>query len=464
MAQRVIPIASVPLAGGAATASAPPLREQRLPRYTSYPPATEFKALDGAIHSGWLAGLPSAEPVSLYLHIPFCKQLCLFCGCFTKITSHYEAVQEYLELLMREIEQVGDRIGRRLKVEHIHFGGGSPTILEPADFTRLMDVLYDRFTIEPWAEIAIEIDPRTLSREKCESYAYNGVNRVSLGVQDFSPQVQNAVNREQPYELVANAVAQLREAGIDSINLDLMYGLPYQTVESVAATAKLALTLDPQRLAVFGYAHVPWMRKHQRVLDEMPLPGPDERVRMFEAMREVLVGEGYTAIGIDHYARKGDELSKALKAGTLKRNFQGYTTDTAETLLAFGLSAISALPGGYAQNTSSIHDYRKMMAAGIPAVARGLPVSNEDKMRRDIICELMCYYRVDLRQAADKHHREESFIAEKTFLKDFQARQLVAVDGDTITITAQGRPYVRAVCAIFDQYLELSQHRFSLAV
>lgn len=464
MVKRVIPIISVPVTGSRTASSPPPLQEQRLPRYTSYPPATEFKTLGDDIHSKWLAELPSTEPVSLYLHIPFCKQLCLFCGCFTKITHHYAAIQEYLELLVREIEQVSQRIGGKLKVEHIHFGGGSPTILEPEDFTRLMDVLYERFTIQPWAEIAIEIDPRTLSREKIASYAYNGINRVSLGVQDFSPQVQTAVNREQPYELVANVVAQLRQAGIDRINLDLMYGLPHQTVESVVKTAQLAMTLNPQRLAVFGYAHVPWMRKHQRVLDEMPLPGPEERIRMSEAMHGVLCSHGYTAIGIDHYARKNDELSKALKSETLRRNFQGYTTDPSETLLAFGLSAISALPGGYAQNTSSIHDYRRMLAAGSPTVARGLPVSSEDRMRREIICQLMCYYKVDLQQTAHRHGREESFFAEKTFLREFQARGLIELDGAVVITTAKGQPYIRAVCAIFDQYLKLSQHRFSLAV
>ncbi|HEY3486798.1 MAG TPA: oxygen-independent coproporphyrinogen III oxidase [Gammaproteobacteria bacterium] len=464
MVKRVIPLVSVPVTGGGTASSALPLREQRLPRYTSYPPATEFKTLGENIHAKWLAELSLTEPVSLYLHIPFCKQLCLFCGCFTKITHHYAAIQEYLELLVREIEQVSQRIGGKLKVEHIHFGGGSPTVLEPEDFTRLMDVLYERFTIQPWAEIAIEIDPRTLNQEKCASYAYNGINRVSLGVQDFSPQVQTAVNREQPYELVAKVVAQLRQVGINRINLDLMYGLPYQTVESVVETAELAITLNPQRLAVFGYAHVPWMRKHQRVLDEMPLPGPEERIRMFEAMRAVFFKHGYTAIGIDHYARKNDELSKALQTGTLKRNFQGYTTDTAETLIAFGLSAISALPAGYAQNTSSIHDYRKMLDAGIPTVARGLTISSADRMRREIICQLMCYYKVNLQQIAHRHGQEESFFAEKTLLREFQAKGLVELNGEVLTATVKGRPYIRAVCAIFDQYLQLSQQRFSLAV
>lgn len=463
MTQRIIPITSVPPVDAAAHNSSP-LREQRLPRYTSYPPATEFREFGGDIHTRWLGGLASGDAVSLYVHIPYCKQLCLFCGCFTKITSHYTAVQEYLELLLREIAQAGVRIGRRLPVAHIHFGGGSPTILEPADFDRLMEALNGAFDIQPGAEIAVEIDPRTVDREKCAAYFRNGVNRVSLGVQDFSPAVQQAVNRIQPYELVAGAVAQLRHAGIERINLDLIYGLPYQTVDSVTETARLALTLEPQRLAVFGYAHVPWMRKHQRVLDDMPLPGSEERSRMSEAIRLLFTWNGFKAIGLDHYARDNDELSRALMAGTLRRNFQGYTTDTAETLLGFGLSAISSLPGGYAQNTSSIHEYRKRLAADEPVVARGLPVTEEDRMRREIIGELMCYYHVNLRRIADRYCPGERFDAEKDLLKEMQAQQLVVIEEDDLSVTSKGRLHVRAVCAVFDQYLKASDRRFSLAV
>lgn len=464
MAQQTsIPIVSVPSAGGAAESS-PPLREQRLPRYTSYPPATEFAAFDNGVYQRWLAELPAEDPVSLYLHIPYCRQLCWFCGCYTHITHHYSPVQEYLEVLLREIELVSGRIGKKLKVEHIHFGGGSPTILEPDDFARLMDTLYREFDIEACAQIAIEIDPRTMNPEKCIAYAYNGVNRASLGVQDFSEQVQQAVNRIQPYEMVADVVAQLRRAGIDQINLDLMYGLPYQTPASLGHTAELAMTLAPQRLAVFGYAHVPWMRKHQRVLDSLPLANPDERIRMSESLREIFIGNGYTAIGIDHYARKSDSMSKALKSKTLRRNFQGYTTDTADTVLGFGLSAIGSLPGGYAQNTSSSQEYRSAVNNGILPVTQGRAISAEDKMRREIISELMCYYRVDLWQIAQKHRSPNDFIKERAALLALRAEEVVKIDGNVIAVTEKGRLYVRAVCAVFDQYLQTAQRRFSLSV
>lgn len=457
------PIASVPLAGGAAGTS-PPLQEQRLPRYTSYPPATEFAPLDAEVYPTWLEALPPGDPVSLYLHIPYCRQLCWFCGCYTHITHHYSPVQDYLETLLREIALVRSCIGHQLKVEHIHFGGGSPTILEPGDFTRLMDVLYREFDIQPCAEIAIEIDPRTMNPEKCAAYADNGVNRASLGVQDFSEQVQQAVNRIQPYEMVADVVAHLRKAGIDGINLDLMYGLPYQTLESLAATVELAMSLTPQRLAVFGYAHVPWMRKHQRVLDDMPLAGPDERMRMSESLREIITAGGYTAIGIDHYARKNDNMSKALRAKTLRRNFQGYTTDTADTVIGFGLSAIGSLPQGYAQNTSSSQEYRNAINNNVPPVTQGRLVSDEDRMRREIISELMCYYRVDLRRIADKHRNQSGFIKERSSLLDLQAKEVVDIDGDIVTVTEKGRLFVRAVCAVFDQYLQPAQRRYSLSV
>jgi oxygen-independent coproporphyrinogen-3 oxidase len=283
-------------------------------------------------------------------------------------------------------------------------------------------------------------------------------------VQDFSEKVQLAVNRVQPYELVADMILQLRHAGIDNINLDLMYGLPYQTVESLTRTAELAMTLAPQRLAVFGYAHVPWMRKHQRVLDNLPLAGPEERIRMSETLRGIFLGNGYTAIGIDHYARKSDGLSKALKTKTLRRNFQGYTTDTAETVLGFGLSAISSLPGGYAQNTTSSQEYRNAVNNDIPPVTQGRPVSAEDRMRSEIISELMCYYRVDLHKIAEKHRSSNDFAKEHASLRTLQANGIVEVDGGIITVAEKGRLFVRNVCAVFDQYLQSAQRRYSLSV
>lgn len=463
--RRKNPIGVPAFAGGAAACSSPHLPgEQRLPRYTGYPAESEFGTLDDDVYSGWLAGLTAGQPVSLYLHIPYCRQLCLFCGSFVKIIRDYAKVREYAGLLSSEIAQTAALIGRRLPAARVYFGGGSPTILEPADFARLMDTLREHFDIQPAAEIAIEIDPRTLDSAKCAAYFDAGVNRVSLGVQDFFPEVQRAVRRVQPYELIADAVAQLRDAGVGCINLDLMYGLPYQTVKSVIASAGLALTLEPQRLTVSGYAHVPWMRRHQRVLDEMSLPGPEERARMFAAMREVFVREDYVPVGIDHYAREDDALVAALRSGKLRRSFQGYTADTADTLLGFGPSAISDLPGGYAQNTSSIHEYGRRLAERASVVARGLRVSAQDRMRRELIGELMCYYRVDLRRIADEYLPGESFEKEKASLKEMRERGLVRLDGDTLTVTGGGRPHVRAVCAVFDQYLKTSEGRYSLVI
>jgi oxygen-independent coproporphyrinogen-3 oxidase len=439
-----------------------PLHTLKLPRYTSYPPATEFDALSGHDHARWLKQIPRDEPVSLYIHIPYCRQLCWFCGCFTSITQKYERVRRYLGLLLQEIAVIGDYTGR-LNVTHVHFGGGSPTILTAADFATLMDSLRDHYCLLPDAEVAVEIDPRTVDAEKINAYAAAGVTRASLGVQDFKHAVQAAVNRIQPYEQVRRVVDELRAAGIDRLNLDLMYGLPHQDAESVADTARRALTLEPDRLAVFGYAHVPWMRKHQRVLDDTPMATPEQRPAMFDAMRGVFTGAGYVPVGIDHFVRPGDTMARALAARTLKRNFQGYTTDPADTLLGFGVSAISALPDGYAQHTTAMDEYEQAVINVSPAARRGRALTAGDRLRRDIISELMCYYDVDLAAVCARHNLPVDLDAELERLKAFQARGLVSIEGATVRLHEQGRPYVRAVCSVFDQYYE-DTGRFSLAV
>lgn len=440
-----------------------PLHAQRLPRYTSYPPATEFGPLSDDRQAQWLARIPGHEPVSLYFHIPYCRQLCWFCGCFTSITHKYDRVRRYLGLLLQELAVVGKRTGR-LKVSHIHFGGGSPTILTGQDFATLMDSVREHYNLLPDAEVAVEIDPRTVDAEKIRTYAKAGVTRASLGVQDFKHEVQAAVNRIQPYEQVKQVVDELRAAGIDRLNLDLMYGLPHQDAESVTATARQALTLEPDRLAVFGYAHVPWMRKHQTMLDEQAMVRPEERPRLFAGMRDVFLEAGYTAIGIDHFVRAGDSMAEALSAHSLRRNFQGYTTDRAETLLGFGLSAISALPQGYAQNTTSLADYEYAVSNIRSAVQRGVTTSAQDRLRRDIISELMCYYSVDLAAVCDKHDMPVDFEFELEQLKPLAERGLLTIDETNVCLHDDGRAYVRAVCTIFDQYYENAGQRFSLAV
>jgi oxygen-independent coproporphyrinogen III oxidase len=325
--------------------------DRRLPRYTSYPTAVQFDpGIDAEAYERWLAALPADAPVSLYLHVPFCAELCLYCGCHTTVARRHAPVAAYAELLEREIELIGARLAGQT-VTHIHFGGGTPTMLQPNELMRIMAALHARFRITRATEIAIEIDPRSLTRAHIAALADMGVHRASLGVQDFEPRVQEAIGRRQSIEQTARAADGLREAGIVHINLDLMYGLPQQTVATVTDTAERALKLRPDRIALFGYAHVPWMKRHQKLIPDAALPGSNERFAQSRAAADVFVGSGYQHVGLDHFARAGDPLAERQREGRLHRNFQGYTTDETSNLIGFGPSAIGSLPGGYVQNT-----------------------------------------------------------------------------------------------------------------
>lgn len=317
----------------------------RVPRYTSYPTAPHFTpAVDGAVYGRWLEDMAAPERFSLYLHVPYCHSMCWYCGCHTKITHRYAPIARYLEAMGREIDMVADRLPtQRPVVGHVHWGGGTPTMTAPEDFRRIMDQLRARFAVDGNAEVAVEIDPRTLSGYMVEALAESGVNRVSLGVQCFDEKVQKAINREQSFDLTKVAVMSLRAAGISRQSLDLLYGLPHQTVESCARTVALALELEPDRFSVFGYAHLPSLKKHQRLIDEAALPSGAERVAQFETIAQALEQAGYVRIGLDHFARADDELARRAADGTLKRNFQGYTTDQCDALIGFGASAIGSV-------------------------------------------------------------------------------------------------------------------------
>ncbi len=437
---------------------------QRIPRYTSYPTAVQFGPdVDARSYENWLAVLPPGEAVSIYIHVPFCAELCLYCGCHTTVARRYAPVASYVELLEHELGLVGRLAGRR-QVRELHWGGGTPTMLTPGDFLRLMAAVRDNFSIEPATELAIEIDPRTLTRGHVAALAAAGITRASLGVQDFEVGVQRAVRREQSFEQTERAEDWLRAAGIASINLDLMYGLPHQTVASVAATAARALALDPDRIALFGYAHVPWMKRHQRLIPEDALPGTSERYAQSRAAADALTGAGYRPIGLDHFAKSDDLLAIRQREGRLRRNFQGYTTDEAPVLLGFGTSAISALPDGYAQNASATTAYRDTIKAGRLATVRGRALSDEDRLRRDIIERLMCDLRVDLDRICAAHGRSADDLAVELFQLDELARDgLVERTGGTITVPESKRSFIRTVCAEFDAYLSNDAMRYSRA-
>jgi oxygen-independent coproporphyrinogen-3 oxidase len=438
--------------------------DRRIPRYTSYPTAVQFGPEVGAgTYEHWLAALPDEAPVSIYIHVPFCAELCLYCGCHTTVARRYAPVAAYVDLLEREIALVGRAAGRRSAVQ-IHWGGGTPTMLTPEDFMRVMAAVHANFSIAPHAELAIEIDPRTLTREHVAALADAGITRASLGVQDFEDRVQRAVRRVQSFEETARAADSLRKAGVGSINLDLMYGLPYQTVATVTATAQRALALEADRIALFGYAHVPWMKRHQRLIPEQALPGSSERFAQSCAAAEVLVGAGYQPIGLDHFARSGDLLARRQREGRLRRNFQGYTTDAAQTLIGFGTSAIGALPDGYVQNAPGTVAYRDAITAGRPATARGCALTEEDRLRRDIIERLMCDLRVDVAEICAAHDRSaDDLAAELSALDDLANDGLVQRAGGKISVPEHARPFIRTVCAVFDAYLSHDETRFSRA-
>ena len=424
----------------------------RVPRYTSYPTAPHFSAAVGETqYRSWLRSLSADESVSLYLHIPFCREMCWYCGCHTTVTKRKAPVSRYVAVLEREMKLVVEAVARKLKIGHLHWGGGSPTLLSANDVASIRAVLKERFIIDPTAESAVEIDPRTLTPELASAFAHAGVNRASIGVQTFDRKVQEAINRIQPFETVAAAVRMLRERGIPAINFDLIYGLPFQTVASCLDTVEQALRLQPDRLAVFGYAHVPGFKPHQRKIDESALPAPPERHEQAEAIARELMVRGYRQVGLDHFALPGDSLAAAAETGTLRRNFQGYTTDPCTTLIGFGASAIGRLPDGFVQNATRIPDYERRIAGGQLATVRGYQLSADDRRRASIIEQLMCDY----------HAHIGSVDAP---LDQLVRDGLVRRSGSWIQIVEDARPLVRAIAAAFDANLAASTVRHTCAV
>ncbi|OYV36056.1 MAG: oxygen-independent coproporphyrinogen III oxidase [Rhodospirillales bacterium 20-64-7] len=427
----------------------------RMPRYTSYPTAPHFSAAVGpADYESWLADLPRDAALSLYVHVPFCDRLCLYCGCNTAVVRQESARRAYAETLMLEIAMVAARLGRRARVTAVHWGGGTPTTLPGDVLIAVMDEIRLYFEVPATAEIAIELDPTAFTPEICGALRHMGVTRASLGVQDFDPAVQAAIGRAQSLAQTLDCAAQLRRIGVAGLNLDLIYGLPNQTVASVARTAVQALTLQPDRLAVFGYAHVPWIKRHQALLDAYPLPGPGERFAQAREIAGILARDGFRPIGLDHYARPADTMAQAAARGALHRNFQGYTTDAAGALLGFGASAIGRLGGGYVQNAPAARSYMAGLRAGRLATAKGIATSPEDRLRGAVIERLMCDLKVDLAALAAAHGAAVSALRPPASrLQPFAADGLLRCEADTILVTEAGRPFLRNIAALFDRYL-----------
>ncbi len=440
--------------------------EERLPRYTSYPTAPHFSdAITQQTYRQWLASIPDERTVSLYLHIPFCQSMCWYCGCNTTIAKRNDPIAEYLAALRREIEMVASQVARPLQVNHMHFGGGTPTIVTPVQFAELMDLLRQKFTLLPGAEVAIEIDPRTLSNEIMLQLGASGVTRASLGVQSFDPDVQQAINRVQSFEATAAATEGLRAAGVRGINFDLIYGLPYQTVASCIDTVRKCLLLRPDRLSVFGYAHVPTFKKHQRKIEEAVLPDGASRHLQSNMIAHSLIAAGYRQIGLDHFALPDDSLATAQTAGTLHRNFQGYTTDTSDVLIGFGASAIGQLDQGYVQNNAGTRSYCEQISRGDLATRKGYALTADDRLRADIIERIMCDFRVDLEQVCARHATTpDAVLRSAARLPELIADGVIHLEGPLLSVTDDAHHLVRSVASAFDAYIGRSGPVFSRAV
>jgi oxygen-independent coproporphyrinogen-3 oxidase len=438
----------------------------RVPRYTSYPTAPHFQAVGGEErYRDWLASIPVTASLSLYLHIPFCRVMCWYCGCHTRVAKDDVPVASYVAALRREIDLVAAALGPRAEVRHIHWGGGTPTLLAPATFRAIASDLASRFDIAADAEHAVEADPRTLSEAMVDGLAAAGVTRVSLGVQTLSESIQRKINRIQPFAQVAGAVETLRRAGIKALNVDLMYGLPAQTVEDVIATVDAVAMLRPSRLALFGYAHVPWMKPHQQRIDAAELPGSGERLQQLLAGAERLAMHGYRRIGLDHFACDADALARAAASGRLRRNFQGYTDDQAPALIGLGASSIGELPQGYVQNEVAIPDWRRSVFGGRLPVARMREVTAEDRLRRAVIERLMCDMAVDVEAVLADHGWPADYLDDALgHLEGPVHDGLVTLDGRIVRVAATAWPFVRSIAAAFDAYLAPSETRHARAI
>lgn len=450
------------------TATATQLRHagRNLPRYTSYPTALAFQAAEGAAAPlDWFAGVRPDEVISAYVHVPFCRRLCWYCGCHTTVAHEYDRIDSFQQILDREIDLVARALGPHAGAAHLHFGGGSPNALSPEHFLRLVNKLADRLRLRPGAEVAVELDPALLSDEFVDALGRGGVTRASLGVQTFDRLVQEKVNRIQPFERVAASVERLRAQGIGGLNFDLMYGLPGQSPENVAETVELALRLQPDRVAVFGYAHVPWMKKHQVMIKEADLADVAGRWAQADAADRALTAGGYVRIGLDHYARPDDALARAAAEGRLRRNFQGYTDDPAPVLVPVGPSSIGQFREGFVQNAIATDTWAAAVRAGELPLARKLLLSAEDRLRATVIERLMCDLAVDVEAVCREHGFPGEALDEGLAgAREAERDGLCAVEGRRIAIPEEGRRLMRVVAACFDARLPAAPTRHAKAV
>lgn len=430
--------------------------DQPGPRYTSYPTAPMWREEFGA--SDYHAALAAAgsrpdEPLSLYVHVPYCEQMCWFCGCTTVITQNHDREDPYIDTLLREARLARAAMGIERRVAQHHWGGGTPTFLSPRNIERLLVGVEKLFPLAGDAEVSIEVDPRVTTREQLAVLRKVGFNRISMGVQDFDKVVQKAVHREQSFEQTKAIVEGARELGFLSVNVDLIYGLPYQTTPSFRHTLDLVHELRPDRIAYYGYAHVPWLKKHQRVIPEQALPRGKAKLELYLAALESFREHGYVAIGMDHFALEDDDLAVAAHSGRLHRNFMGYATQPAEDMVAFGMSAISEVAGTFAHNYKDVRTWRSAIEQGRLPTDRGLRRSEDDEQRRRLILDLMCRFRVRFADHGGHDTFLRRFESEWEHLQPMVADGLARITDDAIEVTDTGRLFVRNLCMVFDAYL-----------
>lgn len=426
------------------------------PRYTSYPTAPEWK--DEFTENNYFKILndfgEKDEPLSIYIHIPFCESLCWYCGCNVKISKNRDKANDYIDYLFKEIDTVASKFSKKKEITQFHWGGGTPTFMTEEQITKLFRKIQNTFDLNLDEEVAIEVDPRTIDHKKLKLLRNLGFNRVSMGVQDFNPKVQKAVNRVHSYELVKSHYDYCRELGFKSVNLDLIYGLPHQTVENFAESVELVCDLRPDRVALYSYAHLPWLKPHMKLIQETDLPSTEEKFKIFLKSREIFMKRGYLTIAMDHFALETDEMAKAFVNGTLHRNFMGYTLKPADNFIGFGVSSIGYLENCFIQNTKDINEFYQMIDDGNLPLERGKILNKDDLVRQWTINSLMCKFKIDKKEFKEKFNEDfdSYFEYEKEHLQNCEKEDLLALKKSEIIISPIGRLFIRNVCMGFDWY------------
>ena len=440
------------------------LFDAKVPRYTSYPTAPHFSNDVGAdIYSDWIGGIAPNSSVSLYIHVPFCRNLCWFCACRTQGTQSDAPVMAYLEVLKAELSLLAARLPEGITLSRLHWGGGTPTLLTPSMMQELAGTIAEITPFAQGSEFSVEIDPNEIDEARLDALAGAGMTRASIGVQDFDPEIQQTIGRIQGYDVTREAVEMIRARGIASLNADILFGLPHQTRARMTESVQKLLSLSPDRVALYGYAHVPWMAKRQQLIPSEALPTPQERLELFETARKLFLWDNYAEIGIDHFATKSDGLTLAQKGGTLRRNFQGYTDDTSDVLIGVGASSISRFPQGYAQNAPATSAHTKAIRNGQFSTSRGHRFKGEDTLRARLIEALMCDFRIDAGEIRQRFGVSQAQITQMFEQANNAFPGILTITKDALTIPVDARALTRIIARSFDAY-DLSKAGHSSAI